>query len=115
MPIVLWSLTTTQSFTTTELLSRSVESRIETRTLFVATSTLNLRIRCRGLSAREMWTKRDQFSNIQIPLSDYDLISQQDCLRKANHPSSEKSKASLAQVASSSSVAIGDLVYLYCD
>ena len=76
---------------------------------------LNLRIRCRGLSAREMWTKRDQFSNIQIPLSDYDLISQQHCLRKANHPSSEKSKASLAQVASSPSVAIGDLVYLYCD
>ena len=69
-----------------------------------ATSTLNSRIRSRGLSAR------DQFSNIQIPLSDYDLISQQHTLRKANHSSSEKSK-----VASSPSVVIGDLVYLYFD
>ena len=56
-----------------------------------------------------------QFSNIQIPLTDYDLISQQQSLRKANHPSREKSKASLAQVVSSLSVATGDLVYLYCD
>ena len=44
--------------------------------LFVATATLNSQIRSRGLSAREMCTQRDQFSNIQIPLSDYDLISQ---------------------------------------
>ena len=62
-----------------------------------------------------MWTQRDQFSNIQIPLSYYDLISQQQSPRKANHTSSEKSKAPLAQVASSPSVAMGDLVYLYCD
>ena len=78
-------------------------------------ATLNSQIRSRGLSAREMWTQCDQFSNIQIPLSDYDLISQQQSLHKANHPSSEKSKAGLAQVASSPSVTIGDLVYLYCD
>ena len=81
----------------------------------VATATLNSRIRSRGLSAREMWTQRDQFSNIQFPLSDYDLISQQQSLRKANHPSSEKSKVPLAQMASSPSVAIGDLVYLCCE
>ena len=83
--------------------------------LSVATATLNSRIRSRGLSAREMWTQRDQFSNIQIPLSYYDLISQQQSPRKANHPSSENSKDPLAQVVSSPSVAIGDLVYLYCD
>ena len=62
-----------------------------------------------------MWMQRDQFSNIQIPQSDYYLISQQQSLHKANHPSSEKSKAPLAQVASSPSMAIGDLLYLYCD
>ena len=82
--------------------------------LSVATATLNSRIRSRGLPAREIWTQRDQFSNIQIPLSDYDLISQQQSLRKAIYPSSEKSKAHLAQVARSPSVAIGNLVYLYC-
>ena len=32
-PLVLWPSTTAQSFTTTELLSRSAESRIETRPL----------------------------------------------------------------------------------
>ena len=58
----------------------------------VATATLNSLIRSRGLSAREMCTQRDQFSNFQIPPSDYDLISQQKKLRKANHPSGEKSK-----------------------
>ena len=78
----------------------------------VANATLNSRIRSRGLSAREMWTQRDQLSNILFPLSDYDLISQQQSLRKANHPSSEKSKVPLAQMASSPSVTIGDLVYL---
>ena len=83
--------------------------------LSVATATLNSQIRSRGLSAREMCTQRDQFSNIQISLSDYDLISQQQSLHKASHPSSKKSKAPLAQVASSPSVTIGDLVYLYCD
>ena len=81
----------------------------------VATATLISRIRSSGLLAREMWTQRDQFSNIQFPLSDYDLISQQQSLCKANHPCSEKSKVPLAQMASSPSVAIGDLVHLYCD
>ena len=78
----------------------------------VATATLISRIRSSGLLAREMWTQRDQLSNILFPLSDYDLISQQQSLRKANHPSSEKSKVPLAQMASSPSVTIGDLVYL---
>lgn len=62
-----------------------------------------------------MWTERDQFSNTQILLGDYDPISQQHNLHKANHPSSEKSKVSLAQVASSPSITVGYLVYLYCD
>ena len=58
----------------------------------VATATLISRIRSSGLLACEMWTQRDQFSNIQFPLSDYDLISQQQSPCKANHPCSEKSK-----------------------
>ena len=51
-----------------------------------------------GSSARKMWTQRDQFSNIQILLSDNDLISQQPNLCKANYPSSQKSKGPLAEV-----------------
>ena len=59
-----------------------------------------------------MWTQRDQFSKTKIPLGDYDLISLSPNLPKANHPSS---KYLLAQVASSPSIAVGYLVYLYCD
>jgi len=43
--------------------------------LSVTTATLNSQNRSRGLSAREMWTQHNQFSNIQISLGDYDLIS----------------------------------------
>ncbi|KAJ8346823.1 hypothetical protein SKAU_G00282240 [Synaphobranchus kaupii] len=56
-------------------------------TLAVATAALNSRIRSRGLSSREMWTQRDQFSNVQVPQGDGDRQ------RLANHPHSERSKA----------------------
>ena len=45
--------------------------------LAVASATLNTRIRNRGLSSREMWFQRDQFTNSQIPLSYLQLIRQQ--------------------------------------
>lgn len=64
--------------------------------LAVATANLNARIRSRGLSAREIWTQRDQFSNQQLPLQDQDIIMRQH-ERIANHLHSEKSKASKSQ------------------
>ena len=39
-------------------------------TLSIVTARLNSRLRSQNLSARELWTQRDQFSNVQIPLSD---------------------------------------------
>ena len=45
--------------------------------LAVATANLNVRIRSRGLSAREMWTQLYQFSNQQLPLQDQDIIMRQ--------------------------------------
>ena len=39
-------------------------------TLALATASMNSRVRARGLSAREMWCQRDQFTNLQIPFSD---------------------------------------------
>ena len=83
--------------------------------LSVATATLNSRIRTRGLSAREMWTQRDQFSSTQIPLNDLDLITKQHDLRVANHPSSTKAKAHHIKEAPNPTLTIGELVYLYCD
>ena len=61
-------------------------------TLSVATATLNARIRSRGLSVREMWTHRDQFSNPQIPLHDQNLIVQQHEQRIFQPPSQREGK-----------------------
>ena len=67
---------------------------VSTVVLSVAIATLNSQIHSRGLSAREMWTQRDQFSNSQIPLTDHDLISKQHELHLTNHPHSEKAATS---------------------
>ena len=85
------------------------------KTLSVATTHLNSRIRCHGLSSREMWTQRDQFTNSQIFLTDQALIREQHLQRLANHPHSETSKAPRSVLRSSPSITVGDLVYLYCD
>ena len=84
-------------------------------TLSVATATLNTRILSRGLSAREMWTQRDQFSNQQIPLHDQNLIVQQHEQRIANHRHSEKAKAPVTKNRPAEHITVGDLVSLYSD
>ena len=84
-------------------------------TLAVATANLNTRIRNRGLSAREMWLQRDQFTNSQIPLSDLLLLHQQHSLRLENHPVSERSKAPGCSSRSPTPVQVGDLVYITSD
>lgn len=83
--------------------------------LSTATAILNTRIRSRGLSSREMWFQRDQFSNSQIPLHDRELITKQIENRNLNHPHSELSKAPLGKVVQTPVIAIGDLIYLYTD
>lgn len=101
-----------------ELLKQDPLGRyVSPRDLALATAQLNCRIRARGLSAREMLTQRDQFSNSQIPVVDRDLIMQQNTTRHANHQHSEKSKAPLANIQSESdtSICVGDLVYLHTD
>ena len=84
-------------------------------TLAVVTANLNTRIRSRGLSSREMWTQRDQFSNHQIPLHDQDIIVQQNEQRIANHTHSEKAKAPISRRRPTNHIIVGDLVYLFSD
>ena len=84
-------------------------------TLSLVTARLNSRLRSRGLSAREMWTQRDQFTHSQIPLSDADLISTQHEQRLANHPHSERSKAPSGMMPADADLKVGDLVYLRSD
>ena len=84
-------------------------------TLAVATANLNARIRSRGLSSREMWTQRDQFSNHQIPLHDHSIIVKQHEQRVTNHTHSEKAKAPISSRRPANNITIGDLVYLFSD
>ena len=83
--------------------------------LSLAVASVNSTIRQCGLSAREILTQRDQFNNRQLPISDRECILQKHRSRIANHPSSEKSKASHQNYPPSSAVEVGDLVYLFCD
>ena len=100
----------------TELLRQEpLGGAVSPLTLAVATSALNSRIRSRGLSSREMWTQRDQFSNKQLPLADDRLIALQHKQRLSNHPHSKCSKAPVQQRCPTPLIDVGDLVYLHSD
>ena len=89
--------------------------KISALTLSLATARLNSRLRSRGLSAREMWTQRDQFTHSQIPVLDSDLIKAQNAQRLANHPYSERSKTPSRLQPHGAALQVGDLVYLKSD
>ena len=82
-------------------------------TLAMATASLNSRIRRDGLSSREIWTQRDQFTGEQLPFEDRELVQRQHEARLRDHKSSEKSKApKLIQPAPNMNLKPGDLVLL---
>ena len=83
--------------------------------LSVATANLNTRVRNKWFSARELWTQRDQFTNEQLPLTDYNLIRQQHRLRNAYHAHSEMSKSPGGALPKYQHIDFGDNVYLYAD
>ena len=83
--------------------------------LVIAVARLNSCIRYSGLSARELWTQRSQFTHEQLPISDRENLLRQHTLRTLNHTSSEKSKRKSRKTANSYNVDVGDLVYLYSD
>jgi hypothetical protein len=80
--------------------------------LSVVIARLNSRIRNCGLSSRELWTQRNQFTNEQLPLSDRALILSQHENRLRNHPYSEKSKIKGHKPLSCQELSVGDIVYL---
>lgn len=88
---------------------------ISTVNLAAAVASLNTRIRGRGLSAREMWTQRDQFTLSQLPVQDLRLISEQNAQRTRNHPYSEYSKAPMRNLSKPCQAQVGDLVYIKSD
>ena len=62
-----------------------------------------------------MWYQRDQFSNLQLPVSDRQLITRQNEIRVHNHAHSERSKAPHGNITPSPVIDVGDLIYLYVD
>lgn len=88
---------------------------ISVRHLAIATACLNSRLRSRGLSAREMWTQRDQFTCTQLPLSDQKLIRLKHAEMLKIYPHSEKCKAPQGKITAPMLVDVGDLVYLHAD
>ena len=83
--------------------------------LKISISRLNSRIRSNGLSARELWTQRNQFNHEQLPISDMNIIIRQHETRQKNHGYSELSKQKSKEPRKDENVDIGDLVYLYSD
>ena len=82
--------------------------------LSIAISRLNSRLRRQRLSAYELWTHRDQYSNTQLPIDDTNTIRTQHQQRLKNHPCSERSKCPKETRVHTSihKIAVGDLVYL---
>ena len=83
--------------------------------LAIAVARLNSRIRYSGLSARELWTQRSQFTHEQMPVSDRETLMRQHHLRTQNHYSSEQSKYKSKKATTPYSIDVGDIVYLYSD
>jgi hypothetical protein len=83
--------------------------------LALATANMNSRIRKGGLSAREVWTQRDQVSGLQLPIADRQLILSQHHDRVQNHPASSRSKAHVKVPTSEPPLQVGDLVNLKGD
>ena len=83
--------------------------------LTLATANLNSRLRQGGLSARDIWTQRDQITGDQLPFSDRDIVSSQHQTRVANHLPSAKSKAPRLLHPEVPALHVGDLVYLKQD
>ena len=83
--------------------------------LAMATARLNARLRFSGLSSRELWTQRNQFTHEQLPFSDSQFILAKHDLCSSNHPFSQKSKNPGGLVPNSQPLQVGDLVYLLSD
>ena len=83
--------------------------------LAIATARLNSRLCSQGLSSRELWTQRNQFTNELIPVNDLQHIVAKHQARQTNHPFSEAAKGGYHPQAPVPPLQVGDLVYVKCD
>ena len=87
-------------------------SAISDETLAEATANMNSRIRGTGLSAKEMWFQRDQYTGQQLPIEDLALIKSKYSNWLKSHATSAKSQARGKVSPLQAQLKVGDLVYL---
>ena len=80
-----------------------------------AVSAINSRIRSGGLSSKELWTHRDEFTGDQIPVNDQEMIKRRIKDREKSHLHSAMFKARGKSQPTYPKVAVGDLVYVNSD
>ena len=83
--------------------------------LAIATARIYNKIRSNGLSSREVFTHRDQFSHQQIPLEDKQVIFEKHTSALKNHQYSEQNKSRGNLIRQAPGISIGDLVHLCND
>ena len=88
---------------------------ISASTLNDAINNLNSRIRTDGLSAREIFYQRDQYTNAQIPIEDMNIIQSKHDRAVNNNFSSELSKSGGRGPRTVQTIVVGDLIYLISD
>ena len=80
-----------------------------------AVANLNSRYRSTGMSAQELWTKRDQVTGSPLPIEDREVILQQYQTRCKNHPKSQKCKSHGKPPHPTAAVNVGSLVFIYSE
>ena len=88
---------------------------ISTGTLAVAVRNSNNRVRMSGLSAKEILTKRDNFTGDPLQFEDRTISSLRFDKRILNHGSSERSKAAGGDPANVPDISTGDIVHVKND
>lgn len=88
---------------------------IDQVSLAIAVARLNARLRRQGLSSRELWTQRSQFTGNQLSVADYNTILAKYQQRLNNHSSSEHAKNPRGLAPPEPQIKVGNLVYLVSD
>ena len=89
--------------------------KISELVLSKAVANINDRIRDSGLSSREIYTKRDQYTGKQLPVDDAKLISEKHENRIKSHIYSSKYASRGKSQPICQNIAIGDIVYINSD
>ena len=89
--------------------------KISITTLSEAVANLNARIRAPGLTAHEIYTRREQMTGKLLDIDDIKLILDQHQRRCDHHKASEKNKSNSKPPHPAAVLEIGDIVYLYDD